>query len=187
MKLLGAMLLLGSAGAWGLRRKRENMLPLEIGRALLRDLAVLRYHIQICRTPLPEVLTGLLRPERTNSWLSTATTMPMAAILKIRSMSIFHSKTRITRPAPARQRPVPTDQGLVRVLGYGRVEAGGAVRRVPASGGPAAQAGFGPQVPGQLLSCFLHGPGEGLVSRREQRPDRGQQPVQGWRQVERLP
>jgi hypothetical protein len=68
MKLLGAMLLLGSAGAWGLRRKRENMLPLEIGRALLRDLAVLRYHIQICRTPLPEVLTGLLPDGLGQAW-----------------------------------------------------------------------------------------------------------------------
>ena len=60
MKLLGALLLLGSAGAWSLLRRREGQLPLRLGRALLEDLAVFRYHIQVCRTPLPELLEEVL-------------------------------------------------------------------------------------------------------------------------------
>ena len=45
MKVLGAMLLLGGAGLWCLIRRREGMLPLCVGRALLEDLAVLGYQI----------------------------------------------------------------------------------------------------------------------------------------------
>lgn len=60
MKLLGALLLLGSAGALSLLRRREGQLPLRLGRALLEDLAVFRYHIQVCRTPLPELLEEVL-------------------------------------------------------------------------------------------------------------------------------
>lgn len=60
MKLLGAMLLLGSAGFWCILRRREGLLPVKIGRALLEDLAVFRYQIQVCRTPLPELLTNHL-------------------------------------------------------------------------------------------------------------------------------
>lgn len=60
MKLLGALLLLGSAGAWSLLRRREGQLPLRLGRALLEDLAVFRYHVQVCRTPLPELLEEIL-------------------------------------------------------------------------------------------------------------------------------
>ena len=46
------------------------------------------------------------RPERMRSWLSTATMMPMAAILKIRSMSIhippiFHQRQRMAAASPA--------------------------------------------------------------------------------------
>lgn len=46
------------------------------------------------------------RPERMSSWLSTATMMPMAAILKIRSMSIhippiFHQRQRMAAASPA--------------------------------------------------------------------------------------
>lgn len=78
MKLLGAMLLLGSAGLWALRRRRENMLPLEIGRALLDDLAVLRYQIQICRTPLPEVLSDLPPDGPGRAWFWT----PLAELLR---------------------------------------------------------------------------------------------------------
>lgn len=45
------------------------------------------------------------RPERMSSWLSTATMMPMAAILKIRSMSIhippiFHQRQRMAAASP---------------------------------------------------------------------------------------
>lgn len=60
MKLLGALLLLGSAGAWSLLLRREGRLPLRLGRALLEDLAVFRYHIQVRRTPLPELLEEVL-------------------------------------------------------------------------------------------------------------------------------
>ena len=69
MKLLGAALLLASAGLWSLLRRRERMLPLEIGRALLEDLAVLRYQIQICRTPLLEVLADRLPDGPGRRWL----------------------------------------------------------------------------------------------------------------------
>ena len=60
MKLLGALLLLGSAGAWSLLRRREGQEPLRLGRALLEDLSVLGYHIRACRTPLPELLEEVL-------------------------------------------------------------------------------------------------------------------------------
>lgn len=60
MKVLGAMLLLGGAGLWCLIRRREGMLPLRVGRALLEDLAVLGYQIPVCRTPLPELLEETL-------------------------------------------------------------------------------------------------------------------------------
>lgn len=59
MKLLGALLLLGGTGGWLLQRRREKQLPLHLGRALLEDLAILRYQIQVCRTPLPELLSEL--------------------------------------------------------------------------------------------------------------------------------
>lgn len=60
MKLLGAALLLGSAGAWSLLQRREGQMPIRLGRALAEDLAVFRYHIQVCRTPLPELLEEVL-------------------------------------------------------------------------------------------------------------------------------
>ena len=60
MKLLGAALLLGSAGAWSFLQRREGQLPIRLGRALAEDLAVFRYHIQVCRTPLPELLEEVL-------------------------------------------------------------------------------------------------------------------------------
>lgn len=60
MKLLGAALLLGSAGAWSFLRRLEGQLLLRLGRALLEDLAVFRYHVRVCRTPLPELLEEVL-------------------------------------------------------------------------------------------------------------------------------
>lgn len=69
MKLAGALLLLGSAGAWCLLRRREGMLPLKLGRALLNDLAVCRYQIGVCRTPLPELLTDMLSGGPAGEWL----------------------------------------------------------------------------------------------------------------------
>lgn len=60
MKLLGAVLLLGGAGLWCLMRRREGMLPVKVGRALLEDLAVLSYQVRVRRTPLPELLEEVL-------------------------------------------------------------------------------------------------------------------------------
>ena len=60
MKILGALLLLGGAGLWCLMRRREGMLPVKIGRALLADLAVFSYQIRVRRTPLPELLEDVL-------------------------------------------------------------------------------------------------------------------------------
>ena len=59
-KLIGALLLLAGAGAWCLLRRREGMLPVKVGRALLGDLAVLSYQIRSRRTPLPELLGEVL-------------------------------------------------------------------------------------------------------------------------------
>ena len=73
MKLLGALLLLGSAGAWSLLRRREGQLPLRLGRALLEDLAVFRYHVQVCRTPLPELLEEVTLPR---CWSRAVRTLP---------------------------------------------------------------------------------------------------------------
>ena len=56
MRLIGALLLLGGAGLWCLLRRREGMLPVRVGRALLEDLAVFSYQIRVRRTPLPELL-----------------------------------------------------------------------------------------------------------------------------------
>ena len=56
MRGTGALLiLLGSAMAWVLHR-RETTRAMRIGEALLGDLAVLRYHVCVCRDPLPEIL-----------------------------------------------------------------------------------------------------------------------------------
>ena len=60
MKILGSVLLLGGAGLWCLMRRREGMLPVKIGRALLADLAVFSYQIRVRRTPLPELLEDVL-------------------------------------------------------------------------------------------------------------------------------
>lgn len=59
MKAAGALLVLLGAGGWCLLRRREGMLPVRLGQALLEDLAVLEYQVRVCRTPLPELLEGL--------------------------------------------------------------------------------------------------------------------------------
>ena len=59
MRALGAALvLLGAAGGYLLRR-REQLLPVRLGRALLEDLAVLDYQIRFRRRPLPALLAGM--------------------------------------------------------------------------------------------------------------------------------
>lgn len=69
MKLLGALLVLGSAGCWCLLRRREAMLPIRLGRALLNDLAVFRCQILVCRAPLPELLEDVLTEGPGAQWL----------------------------------------------------------------------------------------------------------------------
>ena len=60
MRIMGALLLLGGAGLWCLARRREGMLPVKVGRALLDDLAVFSYQVRVRRTPLPELLEDVL-------------------------------------------------------------------------------------------------------------------------------
>lgn len=60
MRVLGALLILSGAAGACLLRRREQLLPLRLGRALLGDLAVLSYQIRVCRAPLPEILEGPL-------------------------------------------------------------------------------------------------------------------------------
>ena len=56
MRAMGTVLvLLGAAGAYLLRRRQE-LRPLQVGQALLGDLAVLRFAICVRRMPLPRVL-----------------------------------------------------------------------------------------------------------------------------------
>ena len=69
MKALGALLILGSAGCWRLLRRREAMLPIRLGRALLNDLAVFRCQILVRRTPLPELLEEVLTEGPGADWL----------------------------------------------------------------------------------------------------------------------
>ena len=60
MKLIGAALVLCGAGyAWA-QRRREDLRPIRVGRALLGELAVLRYQICVLRRPLPDLLEGEL-------------------------------------------------------------------------------------------------------------------------------
>ena len=60
MRVLGALLILSGAAGACLLLRREQLLPLRLGRALLGDLAVLSYQIRVCRAPLPEILEGPL-------------------------------------------------------------------------------------------------------------------------------
>lgn len=60
MKLLGALLVMGAAGRWCLLKRREGMRPIRMGRAILNDLAIFRYQVQVRRTPLPELLEEYL-------------------------------------------------------------------------------------------------------------------------------
>lgn len=59
MRALGAILVLLGAAAGYLLRRREQLLPVRLGRALLEDLAALDYQIRFCRTPLPALLAGM--------------------------------------------------------------------------------------------------------------------------------
>jgi len=61
MKILGALLVLWGAGGFYFQRRREALLPIRTARALLADLAVLRYQVCVCRAPLPEICTDMLR------------------------------------------------------------------------------------------------------------------------------
>lgn len=61
MRLLGVLLVLGGAAGGFFLRRRQDMLPLQIGQALLGDLAVLRHQICVRRAPLPLILEQELR------------------------------------------------------------------------------------------------------------------------------
>lgn len=69
MKLAGSVLLLLSAGGLCLLRRREAMLPLRLGRALLEDLAALAYQIRVCRRPMPVLLEEYLTEGLGAEWL----------------------------------------------------------------------------------------------------------------------
>ena len=60
MKALGALLVLWGAGYLYCLRRRESLLPVRIGQAVLTDLAVLRYQVCVCRRPLPEICAAFL-------------------------------------------------------------------------------------------------------------------------------
>jgi hypothetical protein len=65
----GAVLILWGAAALFLQRRREELLPLRLGRALLEDLAVLACQVRVCRTPLPRVLSEHLAEGLGAVWL----------------------------------------------------------------------------------------------------------------------
>ena len=69
MKVLGALLILLGAGGCCFQHRREGQLPLEIGRALLEDLAVLRCQICLRRMPLPQILEEMLLDGLGAQWL----------------------------------------------------------------------------------------------------------------------
>ena len=69
MKITGAVLLLLGALGYCLLRRREGMLPLRLGRALLRDLALLHSHVCLRRTPLPQILEEVLTAGLGAVWL----------------------------------------------------------------------------------------------------------------------
>ena len=69
MRGAGAVLILWGAAALFLQRRREELLPLRLGRALLEDLAVLACQVRVCRTPLPRVLSEHLAEGLGAVWL----------------------------------------------------------------------------------------------------------------------
>ena len=69
MRGAGAVLILWGAAALFLQRRREELLPLRLGRALLEDLAVLSCQVRVCRTPLPRVLSEHLAEGLGAVWL----------------------------------------------------------------------------------------------------------------------
>lgn len=60
MKPAGAALILWGAVWLWLRRRRETMEPIRAGRAVLADLAVLRYQVCVLRKTLPQLLEETL-------------------------------------------------------------------------------------------------------------------------------
>ena len=68
MKLAGTALIFLSAGSWCLLRRREGQALLALARALLEDLAELRYQVRVCRRPLPELLENMEGPGAARFW-----------------------------------------------------------------------------------------------------------------------
>lgn len=60
MKVLGAALVLFGAALLFVLRRRESLLPLQVGQAVAADLAVLRWQVCVCRRPLPEICMDIL-------------------------------------------------------------------------------------------------------------------------------
>ena len=58
MKGLGILLVLWGTGYFCLQQRRDGLLPVQVGRAILDDLSVVGYQIRVCRTPLPDILEG---------------------------------------------------------------------------------------------------------------------------------
>ena len=69
MRGAGAVLILWGAAALFLQRRREELLPLRLGRALLEDLAGEHRQVRVCRTPLPRVLSEHLAEGLGAVWL----------------------------------------------------------------------------------------------------------------------
>lgn len=59
-KILGIVFMLWGAARFYILRRREALLPVNIGQALLSDLAVLRWQICTRRTSLPEICGEIL-------------------------------------------------------------------------------------------------------------------------------
>ena len=96
MKLLGALLVLGAAGCGCLCKRREGMLPLRLGRAICNDLAVFRYQIQTCRTPLPELLEEYL----TDSPAAGPLWRPLLVLLSEERDSLPQCWQKVVQPLP---------------------------------------------------------------------------------------
>jgi len=62
MRVLGALLIFWGAGCLYLQYRRAQLLPVQVGRAILDDLAVVGYQIRFCRSPLPDILEGTQGP-----------------------------------------------------------------------------------------------------------------------------
>lgn len=94
MRALGAALILCAAGAGYVLRRREQLLPLRLGRALLADLSALEWGVCARRAPLPALLVDL--EGLGAKWLWA----PLAAALEGEEESLSACWTRLTGRLP---------------------------------------------------------------------------------------